>query len=341
MGLFISHSKPYISDLERKYVDSVLNKGMLIKGDAYNDFRIKVAEYLNVESSTICASGKNSLCLILKAIKAKDGDKKNEVILPSYVCRSVVEAIEIVGFVPVFCDISESWVSNSKNIIEKVTEKTIAAIIVNLFGIMVDIEELKSIDILLIDDNCQSFHSNNGNRCDFSFYSFNATKCLTTIEGGLATVSNEDYREHFAVISKGFEEENGYNELSSAIGLAQLSQYDDFLKKRSSIAEYYIGNINKDLVEKIEKVSNCTYFRFPLCYKTEKPFNSIRHEFEQHGVAVRKGVDLLLHRLYGFNDSDFIVTENTFDETISIPIYPAMTDDEVRYITVLVNEILC
>jgi UDP-4-amino-4-deoxy-L-arabinose-oxoglutarate aminotransferase len=52
-------------------------------------------------------------------------------------------------------------------------------------------------------------------------------------------------------------------------------------------------------------------------------------QFAEHGVAVRKGVDELMHRLAGLPDAQFPVAVRHFETSVSLPIYPALTEPEI------------
>jgi len=69
------------------------------------------------------------------------------------------------------------------------------------------------------------------------------------------------------------------------------------------------------------------FFRFPIRVPGGD-FETIRARFAEHGVHVRRGVDALLHREGAHAASEFPNTERLFAETVSIPIYPALRDDE-------------
>jgi len=336
----INHSSPSITELEKRFVCNVLDSGLLTKGPNYKMFLGELEKFVSCKHCILLSSGTSSLLAILDTINKIDGLDKDEIILPTYVCKSVADAITSSGFKPVFCDVGHNWVMNSKSVAEKITKKTKAIIIVNIFGIIVDCREFKKFDCLLIEDNCQSFYKSDSKFADFSFYSFHATKCMTTAEGGLAVCHNNNYSDMFFNSSQNLEHTNGINEINSALGLAQLERYDEMLLKRNRIAAIYLEHIDCNLVSEIQKIDKTIYYRFPLRKKNNESFESIKNEFEHNGVAVRKGVDMLLHRLYGYGDKCFGVAKLLFDETISIPIYPSLTLDEARYISTLANRIL-
>ena len=69
-------------------------------------FETKVAQYLGKSDGVVVASGTAALFFALHALEIGKGD---EVIVPTYVCRSVVEAVLATGAKPVLCDVGEDW----------------------------------------------------------------------------------------------------------------------------------------------------------------------------------------------------------------------------------------
>jgi dTDP-4-amino-4,6-dideoxygalactose transaminase len=68
------------------------------------------------------------------------------------------------------------------------------------------------------------------------------------------------------------------------------------------------------------------FFRFPV--KARGDFDATRARFDRAGVQIRRGVDALLHRAAGHDRSLFPNAERLFAETVSLPIYPSLTEDE-------------
>jgi UDP-4-amino-4-deoxy-L-arabinose-oxoglutarate aminotransferase len=117
------------------------------------------------------------------------------------------------------------------------------------------------------------------------------------------------------------------SDLQAALGLSQLARYDEFLRRRRSIADFYFDQFRDLPVQLPHHVRNRSiFFRFPLRIQTE--FSDVCALFNKEGIQVRRGVDTLLHRQLGGNAEDFPGAERCFAETLSIPLYPAMTDKE-------------
>ena len=59
----------------------------------------------------------------------------------------------------------------------------------------------------------------------------------------------------------------------------------------------------------------------------------VKEKFEKKGIFVRKGVDELLHRIVGLDDKEYPNAVSIYNETISIPFYPSLSEDEIERIT--------
>ena len=71
------------------------------------------------------------------------------------------------------------------------------------------------------------------------------------------------------------------------------------------------------------------FFCFPIRVKGD--FEQLRQSFSRYGIQVRRGVDMLLHR-YVNNTDSYPIAEKLFNETLSLPIYPAIIKDDLNKI---------
>ena len=334
----IHHSQPYISQSQKQKVLDCLEISMVSKGKSCAQFEQEHANLLNKRYGIACGSGTQGLVAILKHLKIGEGD---EVILPSYVCDKVEEGILAVGAIPVLCDIGESWVMNKESIKAKLSPKTKAIILVHIFGINAFSESLKEFDFPIIEDICQSTGSWNqkfgaGSYTDYAFTSFHATKCLTTGQGGMAFCNDNEAE---IALRQSIKQDffNDYSDLQASLGLAQLAEYDFVLKKRQNISQRYLNELNPSLIA-ITRDLDSMHFRFPIISPVD--FEQAKEAFEKVGISIRKGVDTLIHRKNGISDSEFPITVQRFEQTISLPILPQLTPEEVDHIILQTNKIL-
>jgi len=118
-----------------------------------------------------------------------------------------------------------------------------------------------------------------------------------------------------------------FSDLQASLALSQLSRYDDFLSKRKIVAKYYFEVLPETATERLKRSAKGNiFFRFPLYGKFN--FEKIKELMERKGIFVRKGVDSLIHRLMKLDEKNFPNAEETFKNTVSIPIYPALKKSE-------------
>ena len=147
----------------------------------------KVAEFASAKFGFAVSSGSSAIILALKCLGVGPGDG---VILPTYVCRSVLEAVYTVGGVPELCDVNEFGVMDVNTISRAISKKTKTIIAVHIFANPCNIDELRVFGLPIIEDACQALglktpNGNAGSRGDIGILSFHATKCITTGEGGM------------------------------------------------------------------------------------------------------------------------------------------------------------
>jgi perosamine synthetase len=322
----IQHSKPWITEADKAAVLHQLTLGMVASHDKNKEFESAVAKRVGAIGSISSTSGTTAFLLCLKALGVGGGN--DEVILPTYVCDTVMQAVLIAGAKPVLCDTGPFWNATEESIVEHLSPRTKAIIAINIFGISAQLACLRKYPYLIIEDHCQSFGLKEPIFGAAAFYSFYATKCLTTGEGGAAAFLDPDLLSRARKVRSDYVVPGALSDLQAALGLIQLSRYDQMLSRRRQIAATYLNELPKDLTYKLSQVADRSlFYRFPLCIHGD--FDKIRRRFAERDIAVGQGVSVLLHRSTGQSDNDFPNAVASFNTTVSIPIYPAMADDDV------------
>ncbi len=334
----IAHSKPTIEKADFDQVNACLRRKLLAKGTIVGDFESELKAYFDIEYCNTADTGTSSLLLSLIAIK---NDLKYEVLLPTYVCNSVLHAIKLAGLVPVYYDHNTTWQANVQDINSKITKLTLAIIIVHTMGIsFTEFDKIHADGVVIIEDACQAFGSQLkdqkiGTFGDIGIFSFNATKCLTTGEGGAIISSNSKIIDSIRKVRGEYSNTMILSDMNAALGISQLNRYDGFLSRRLDIAKYYISNIQSKSKNRYESIFDLSiHYRFLLYLTNGVNFESIKGDFQVMNISVRKGVDNLLDRSVNYN-ADLLLSH-----TISLPIYPSLTESEYKYIAKTTNTIL-
>lgn len=336
----IAHSKPLIEQADCVAVGATLDSGMIAAGGKVREFEEQVARFHGGAGCVALGSGTAALALALTALRVGAGD---EVVLPTYVCRSVAVAVKAVGATPVLCDIGERWTMIPVNVARVLTPRTKAIVVIHTFGIAADTDDFRQFGVPVIEDCCQSFGTlRNGAAVgtvgDLCFFSFHATKCLTTGEGGMVMAGTTEMREKLEDSSEKWKLLSPMSDMEAALGMRQLSHYDRFLARRGEIAGRYFKELPHRFTVRFAEVADRTnFFRFPVTHGGG--YEKIAGYCHSRGVGVRRGVDALLHREYGLPDAAFPVAVEMFGMTASLPLYPAMTDEEIQTVCEVMNEV--
>jgi UDP-4-amino-4-deoxy-L-arabinose-oxoglutarate aminotransferase len=326
----IKHSKPWITEADQAAVDCQLSEGMVASLEKAKEFERVLASRVGARGSISTSSGTAALILCLKALGVGTG-KDDEVILPTYVCPTVMQAVVVAGAQPVLCDSGQFWNATEQTIVHRFSPHTKAIIAVNIFGISAQLSGLRKYPYLIIEDHCQSFGLPGPIFGAAAIYSFYATKCLTTGEGGAAAFPDGDLVSRASKLRAEYAVPGALSDLQAALGLSQLSRYDQMLLRRRQIAETYFNELPNHLTDKLSEVApHSVFYRYPLHFDGD--YDTISDRFAERGVAVGRAVSKLLHRLLGQADEDFPNAVESFNGTVSIPIYPAMSEDDVSMV---------
>jgi len=327
----IPHSKPTIDEDDIKATINTLKSGMIASGEMVKELERKLCEYIGGVKAKATCTGRSALVLGLLTLGIGEGD---EVILPTYVCHSVMDAVAFVGANPVIVDIGDDYCIDPEEVKRHITSKTKAIIVVHIFGISAKIKELKEIaeenSLYLIEDCAQAIGGDISGRKlgsfgDFSIFSFQATKVIATGEGGMCLVNNFKILENFEKVIKSKGEFFQMSDIQASLGVNQLNKLDDFIEKRRKIAKKYMELLNGFplIYVPVEEENKSIFFRFPVRVKKDFCFDSLRKTMESYRIHIRKGVDKMLHQIVEVGNkcpnADLI-----FKETISLPIYPSM-----------------
>ena len=180
----IPHSQPYINHTITSKILELLEEKSLQTSDALDSVLAVFKRKFHQDNVYFTQSGTHALYWVLKGLELS---KDDEVIMPTYACSSIYDAVIAAGASPILCDIECYWHMSSKNIEKTITKKTKAIVVVNLFGMHLDCAQFRYPGITLINDLCQSFDNlrkKNQDNGDFVLYSFHPTKFVTAGCGG-------------------------------------------------------------------------------------------------------------------------------------------------------------
>ncbi len=338
-------------------------------GPKVAEFEQEIADYIGTKYAIALNSGTSALHALLLAYGIGNGD---EVIVPSFTFISTANSPLFVGAKPVFADIeTETCGLDPDSVQEKITDKTKAIIPVHYGGCPAKVRELKEIaednDLILIEDAAESFGATIGDKQtgtfgDSGILSFCQNKIITTGEGGaVVTDSKEIYEKLNLIRSHGRLESGDYfssadlfdyidlgfnwrmSNLTASLGLSQIKKADEIIEKRRKQSNY----LNKRIEEETDKIE---------IFKVPKNYN---HVYQLYSVIAQNRDDLIKYlgengisaKIYfdpvhkssfyknklGY-DEKLPVTEQIAEKTITLPMFPDITDAEIDYMANTIGE---
>ena len=361
---FIPIAKPLIDNSEIENVVKVLKSGMLASGEWVKDFEEKFANYVGTNYAISTTSGTVALDVALKALGIREGD---EVIVPDFTFIATANAVLYQNAKPVFADVDEKTFNiNPDDVLEKVTPKTKAIIGVHLFGHPFDVRSILEIcedyNLYLIEDCAQAHGAEYkgkkvGSFGDVGCFSFYPTKHITTGEGGMITTNNEEIANKIKLLINHGQSQKylhttlGYNyrmtNIQAAIGIAQLEKLDKFNEKRIYNANYLNRNLKIPIETPFkEKHVKHVYHQYVIKFKDDFPMK--RDEFidylSKNGIGSAIHYPMPIHKqpLYqklGYPEDICPISEEVSKKVLSLPVHPALTDDDLRYMVEVINKL--
>ena len=345
--MMIEHSRPTIGKEEEEAAVQVIRTAYLAEGKFVRRFEDELSGYIGAKGGVAVSTGTLALHLALVALGAGRGD---EIIAPSYVCRSVLNAILYAGATPVLCDCNrEDYNISFDAARRRVTRRTKAVIVPHMFGCPAQIDKFRQLGIYVIEDCAHSIGSEykgrkTGSWGDLSVFSFEGTKYIVTGEGGMVTANSRNLLKRLKGLKEpdsrgpGIKHTYRMTDLQAAIGIAQLAKLESFIARRRKIAGIYVQSF-RDLEIELPQASPGalhTFHRFMI--KTRLDIAGFMKKCLKSGVKVKQPVKPLpLHRYLKLPRKDFPNTEYIMRSSVSIPIYPSLIDKEIKLITAAVR----
>ena len=372
----IPFHKTHTTQEEIDAVVATLKSGWLTTGPKVVEFERAFKEYMGVKEAINLNSATAALHLALKAIGLQEGD---EVIVPTNTFVATAEVVTYFNAKPILCDIEEDTHNIDVSKIEPlITPKTKAIIPVHFGGQPCDMDEIYEIaakyNLRVIEDAAHALPSSYKGvkvgalpKTDITCFSFYATKTLSTGEGGMATTNNAAFAKsmrinrlhgidrdawdrytsrgswYYEIVDNG----NKYNstDINAALGLVQLKKQEMLREKRAAIAKRYLeafANNPKITLPVVKEGRETSWHLFVIKVANRdeliKELKSRGIGCSVHFIPVHKHP--YYKERYGYRESDYPVANRVFEQSLSLPIYPDMSEEEVEYVIENVVELL-
>lgn len=356
---FLPFARPAIDEETITAVSQVLRSGWITTGPQVEVFEAALSRYLGGRAVRAFTSATGALEVALQACGIGHGD---EVIVPAMTFAATANVVLRVGARPVFADVDLATRNIDLGRAEKaITPLTRAIMPVHFAGLPVDMDALYTLaqrrGLRVIEDAAHAIGSSHrgrriGSFGDFVAFSFHPNKNLTTIEGGALSIREPaEARRVERLRFHGIErDDNGdmdvleaggkYNltDVAACVGLGQLRRLEQFNQRRRTLAARYFERLKTDpamLLPARGDEGHSWHMFAPLL-----PLEHMRIGRPQFIEEMRKrevGVGIhypalhlfSLYRKMGYRIGDFPNAERIGQSTVTLPLFPAMSENDV------------
>ena len=350
-----------------------MRSGRYVRGSEVEHFEHEYADYVGTQYCISTGNGLDALCAVLMAWKQIYGwDDADEVILPANTFIATALAVTRARLTPILCEpcIDRPTIDTTR-ITPLITPHTRAIIPVHLYGQMADMDAINRIarrhHLMVLEDACQAhgaiynscldpglaslFGRRAGNNADaaaFSFYPIKNLGCMG--DGGAVTTNNRELADrvraitnygqttHYSHTYQGFN--SRLDEVQAAILRVKLPRLDRDNCRRVEIAHYYSTHICHPAVQLLPHVADKShvYHIYPIRCKNRSRLQEILNTC---GIGTLIHYPTPINRQQAYADSHFPampVAEAWADEELSLPINPALADEEVTQVVDAINQ---
>jgi dTDP-4-amino-4,6-dideoxygalactose transaminase len=367
---FLPFTRPSLDEEEIKAVSDVLRSGWVTSGPRVLEFEQALSQRFAGRPVRTLNHATAALEIALRACRIGPGD---EVILPAMSFVASANVIVKVGARPVFVDVDlDTRNLDLAQAEAAITPRTRAIMPVHFGGLPVDMDALYALAserrLRIVEDAAHAMGASwrqkpIGSFGDLVCFSFHANKNMTTIEGGaisggtteeVATIERLRFHGLVKRSADSFEvlEASGKANLAdvnASIGLTQLARLDGFNQKRRALVKRYFelcGEQHPLRLPAPGHAGHCWHLFAPLLPVTSQGVSRVRfiEAMAARGIAVGVHYPAIhlfaAYRAHGYGEGQFPNAERIGRETVTLPLFPAMSLSDVERVVEAVRPAL-
>lgn len=356
----------YGPEEENAVIDTIRSR-WISSGPKCEELERTFEKMLKVKHALALSNCTDALHLACFSLGIEDGD---EVICPSLTFAATVNAIRYQRGIPVFCDVCglDDLTLDPHKIEDLVTEKTKAIVVMDYAGFPCDMDEIMRIadkySLRVIEDACHGPLSEYkgkllGSIGDIGCFSFFSNKNISTGEGGMLTTNDDAIYQRCKLLrshgmtTMSYQRASGHateydiaeigfnyrlDDIRASLAIAQLGKLRKDIVQRGVVRKHY-ENYLKDVDEVIipfqKNVGFVSNYIMPLVLKcsTKEKRDYVRTSLHKNGIQTSIHYPAI-HKFTAYKEfsRSLPITEYIVDNEITVPMYAALTEEQVKYI---------
>lgn len=338
--MMISHSKPSLGNREITALKKTLISGYVAQGKQVAQLESELSQQVGHQNGVAVSSGTSALHLALLSLGVTASDS---VVLPTYACTAILNAVNMVGAKPVLADVDpESGNLTQETVAKKLQKNTRAVIAAHLFGQPAFVQEIEKLGVPVIEDCAQCIGAQVhgrpvGGLSTVSVFSFYATKLITGGEGGMVCTSDKKLAARLNDL-RDYDEKDRYelrfnykmSDIQATLARVQLKRLPEFIRKRRILAKKYYQLLKEFPIQLPPNIPETSpiYYRF-IC-RVEGNVDKIIASMATDKIQCRKPIFKPLHQYFELGASEFKNAERLYQTSLSLPIYPDLPESGMR-----------
>ncbi|MEJ5338864.1 MAG: UDP-4-amino-4,6-dideoxy-N-acetyl-beta-L-altrosamine transaminase, partial [Aquificaceae bacterium] len=358
----IPYGKQFIDEEDIKAVLEVLRSDFITQGPKIEEFEKALAGYCGARYAVVFNSGTSALYCVYRALGLSEGD---EFITTPITFTATVSTGVLLGARPVFCDVEGDTGNMDVSLLESlITERTRLIVPVHYAGHPVDMEKVWQVaqryGLYVVEDACHAlgseYRGHKTGSCRYSHatvFSFHPVKHITTGEGGAVLTNDEGLyrrlmqcRNHGIVRGEDWEywvEFPSFNfritDFQCALGISQLRKLEGFVRRRRELARLY-GEKFKDFdaisLPAEKPYALHSYHLYPVRLREKERRREVFRKLRAQGIGAQVHyIPVYWHPFMeglGYRRGLCPVAEDFYERVMSLPLYPALREEELEWV---------
>lgn len=363
----IPMSRPDINENDVNLVVSALRSGVLSIGPFVEQFENLARDYIGTRHAVAVSNGTSGLHLCMRLAGVREG---SEVITSSFSFVASANCILYERGTPVFVDIDEETLNIDPAAVDvAITSRTVGILPIHVFGRPAAMDRLCQIadrrSLVLIEDACEALGAVYRTRKVGTFgrasvFAFYPNKQMTTGEGAIVATDDPTWdaslrslRNHGRGTMGGWlsHDQLGFNyrldELSAALGVSQLSRFDDLLERRKVVAAKYheilsaVPGIRTLML--VEGTTRISWFVYVVRLDASLDRDAVAARMASKGIPTRNyfppiHLQPYFREQFGFRPGQFPVTERVSVSTLALPFHTNLSEREIEKVCTALSE---
>jgi len=359
----ITLAYPYVTEAMRQAVDAVLRTRYIGQGTKVDEFEQQFQKQLDIFPAVAVGSGTDALHLAYLMAGIKAGD---EVLSPVFTCSATNQMLLHIGAKIVFVDVDAQLNPDPVDILRKITPQTKAIVTVDYAGCPADYTAIKAIadtyGIPLIEDAAHAPGARWGNLpvgsiADFTCFSFQAIKHISTGDGGMVTCRNNEEAKKMKRLRwfgidrekklanmrhwSGDITENGYkyqmNNITAAMGLESLKELNRQLLHRRALVNEYRRLLPEEMLLPLpeeDRISANWLMTVLVENREELEDYLIEHDIETAPLHYRND----MYSIFKPFKNDCPNMDKVEKKILCLPLHTLITDEDVQFVCKTIKE---